>query len=131
MSNSKSPATLAARGALKTDQLERQVIAEASFQEAFTQAPIYAELSERCDCGSVNAQICVCSRGRAASVRCPMCGKHRAWVSHQTIAFISEIIKRFGRPTAPIKIRRSERTSKNSETDPECVPAATSVHDYQ
>jgi hypothetical protein len=123
MSNSKSPATLAARGALKTDQLGRQVIEEASFQEAFTQAAIYAELSERCDFGSVNAQMYTCVTGHTAFLRCAKCGMHRARLSHQTITFITEIINRFGRPTAPIKIRRGEADQKNSETaEPECAP---------
>jgi hypothetical protein len=99
MSDSKSPATLAARGALKTDQLGRQVIAEASFQKAFTQTPIYAELSERCDCGNVNALIYTCVTGHAAFLACAKCGMHRAWLSHQTITFITEITDRFGRPT--------------------------------
>jgi hypothetical protein len=129
MSQSKSPATLAARGALKTDQLGRQVIPEASFQKAFTQAPIYAELSERCDCGSVNAQIYTSGTGHSAFLRCAKCGMRRVRLSDQTISFISEIISRFGHLTAPIKIRPSERTSKYSETDPECAPAATPASD--
>jgi hypothetical protein len=70
------------------------------------------------------AVIGVASKPHLASLHCQACNAYRGRISRSTHSFITEIINKFGRPTAPVKIRRSKRTSKNSETDPECAPDA-------
>jgi hypothetical protein len=46
-------------------------------------------------------------------------------LSPETFNFISRILTRFGPLTAPITIRRGERISNNSGSDPERAPAAS------
>jgi hypothetical protein len=58
MTSAKSPGAVAALGASVSDQLGRQVIAEANRQERFTQAPIRATLvgSNRCAAEGLSAR---------------------------------------------------------------------------
>jgi hypothetical protein len=89
---------------------------------------LVVELSDLCRCGSALAVI-GSSEAHLPSLHCRACNAHRGRISRSTHSFITEIINEFGRPTAPIKIRRSERTSENSESDPECAPAASPASD--
>ena len=75
------------------------------------------ELPEPCKCGSSVAVIGV---GLHASLRCASCQATRGWLSPDTYSFITKISTRFGPLTAPITIRRGERISDNSGSDPEC-----------
>jgi len=46
------------------------------------------------------------------------CGRHLGWVSHETYAFLSATVRRFGRPTSPIQIRRRcDASSASSDVD--------------
>jgi hypothetical protein len=87
------------------------------------------ELANLCQCGSALAVIGPGPRTRVASLQCQTCEAHRGWISGLTHSFVSEIIVRFGRPTAPIKIGRSEQLIKNSDSRPECAPTASSAHE--
>lgn len=66
-----------------------------------------------CRCGGTTATINKGAGPHAASLRCAKCETHRGWLSHTSHRFILEIINKFGRPTAPITIRRSERRQPN------------------
>jgi hypothetical protein len=70
-------------------------------------------LPSQCRCGATNATIGAGAGPHAASLRCANCNAHRGWVAHATLSFIAEIVNLFGRPTAPITIRRSERRQPN------------------
>jgi hypothetical protein len=84
------------------------------------------QLPDTCSCGS-RASIIGAGRGRhSASLFCSRCGSYRGLVPLQIHAFLSEIVNKFGRPAAPIEIRRGEQTIRNSD-QPECAPTASSV----
>jgi hypothetical protein len=87
---------------------------------------LVVELVDRCKrCESIGAVIG--DKSHAHALHCQMCGADRGRLSRSTSAFLIEIIDRFGRPTTPIKIRRSGRTRDHSETNPECAPTASSA----
>ena len=68
---------------------------------------LVVDLQQPCKCGAYVAVI-GCGKGpHLASLRCEACDEHRGWLSQQTHSFISETIKRFGRPTDPIRVRRA------------------------
>jgi hypothetical protein len=45
------------------------------------------------------------TRVHAASLRCANCGRHCGWMPGRVITAISEVVKRFGRPTEPINLK--------------------------
>ena len=50
-------------------------------------------------------------RGRhRASIMC-VCGRHLGWMSTVTFNFISETVRRFGRPSEPISVNRKPPTT--------------------
>jgi hypothetical protein len=60
-----------------------------------------------CSCGS---HLVIAGQGRAmhkASLTCCLCGKHCGWMSHETRAFVSEVIRLHGRLDAPVLARKS------------------------
>jgi len=60
------------------------------------------QLADTCRCGAMVASIeAGCGPHH---LRCA-CGLHRGWVSGVTYKFLTETVKRFGRPTQPIQIR--------------------------
>jgi hypothetical protein len=40
-----------------------------------------------------------------ASLYCARCGRHCGWLSHEIAKFLTAVIARFGRPTAPVCVR--------------------------
>jgi hypothetical protein len=50
-----------------------------------------------------------------ASLRCITCRRHRGWMSLVSYTFLSEIAKKFGRPDAPIKVRRGNWQPDNEQ----------------
>jgi hypothetical protein len=55
--------------------------------------------------------ICVISAGKgphAGALHCVDCGQHRGWLSKPTAQWIESVIARFGAPTTPIIVRKSE-----------------------
>ena len=89
---------------------------------------LVVELPHRCRrCESIAAVISPNSKAHLAPLHCQQCDAHRGWLSRSTQAFVTEIVNRFGSPTAPIKIRCSEQAIENSETCPGCAPTASSV----
>src|SRR5262245_7695190 len=55
-------------------------------------------------CNGVAATIGTGRGPHSASLMCS-CGRHLGWMSAQTFDFITEIVRRFGRPTEPIQVR--------------------------
>jgi hypothetical protein len=63
-----------------------------------------AQLPDPCRCGSMLAAIEAGVGLHCAGLRCA-CGRHRGWVSGASHKFLTETVKRFGRPTKPVQIR--------------------------
>jgi hypothetical protein len=61
-------------------------------------------LADTCRCGATLASIEAGRGPHHAGLRCA-CGRHRGWISGVTHKFLTETVKRFGRPTQPIQIR--------------------------
>jgi hypothetical protein len=62
-------------------------------------------LSRGCKCGH---GFLVTGPGKGphqASLHCARCRRHCGWLSTEAAAFLTEIVTRFGRPTAPITVR--------------------------
>jgi hypothetical protein len=76
-------------------------------------------------CGVIVAFISAGSGPHCASLLCVSCRAFRGWVAHATYDFIIKIIDKFGRPIAPITIRRVERTINSGSRQPERAPAAS------
>jgi hypothetical protein len=83
-------------------------------------------LPDTCSCGSRASVISEGPGRHSASLFCSQCRSNRGLVPLQVHAFLIEIVNTFGRPAAPIEIRRSELTIQNSD-QPECAPTASSV----
>lgn len=62
-------------------------------------------LPKPCRCGSELAKIGPGKAMHAASLICCKCQKHRGWIAGVTRKFLTETVKKFGRPTEPITIR--------------------------
>jgi hypothetical protein len=55
--------------------------------------------------------VCVIGAGKgphAGELRCADCGQHRGWISKPTAQWIESVMARFGAPTTPIVVRKSE-----------------------
>lgn len=76
-------------------------------------------------CGVIIAFIGAGRGSHYASLRCVSCSAFRGWVAYATYDFIIKIINKFGRPIAPITIRRGERIINSGSRQPECTPAAS------
>jgi hypothetical protein len=83
-------------------------------------------LPDRCSCGSRVAIIGEGKERYGASLFCCRCEGHRGLLPVHVHGFLTQIAKCFERPTTPTEIRRSEQPIKNSDSDPECAPTATS-----
>ena len=71
---------------------------------------LVVRLPAACRCGSEVATIAAGAGPHAAALRCLRCERHCRWLSHQEHQFIAEIVAKFGRPIAPIAIRRGGGT---------------------
>jgi hypothetical protein len=66
------------------------------------------QLPDCCQCGSCDAVIGEGKGPHSASLFCSQCERHRGWMTNESHAFVSELIEKFGKPTAPIQIRRKK-----------------------
>lgn len=62
------------------------------------------QLPDLCHCGSTLAAIEAGVGPHRAGLRCA-CGRHRGWLATEAHKFLTEMVKRFGCPTEPIRIR--------------------------
>jgi hypothetical protein len=74
------------------------------------------DLQQQCRCGAYIAVIGPGKGPHLASLHCQACEKHRGWVSRESHRFISETIRLFGRPTAPIKVQRGDENRQGEAT---------------
>jgi hypothetical protein len=65
------------------------------------------QLSDACQCGSCNAVIGEGKGPHRAAFFCSRCERHRGWMANEAHAFIAEVVKKFGKPTKPIKVQRN------------------------
>jgi hypothetical protein len=66
---------------------------------------IEVHLPHHCPCGHDMLHIGPGRGPHRASLYCALCGRHCGWLSHETAKFLSAVIERFGRPTAPVCVR--------------------------
>jgi hypothetical protein len=69
------------------------------------------QLPDRCLCGSYDAVIGEGKGPHRASLFCNQCGKHHGWMANEAHVFVAEVVRKFGKPTTPIKILRN-RTNR-------------------
>jgi hypothetical protein len=72
-------------------------------------AGLAVRLPDVCRCGSDVAKIGSPVGPHLAELYCAHCERHRGWLPRVAHEFLAEVVNKFGRPTAPITIRRSER----------------------
>ena len=76
---------------------------------------LHVILPRLCHCGAITAVIGASVGPHYGSLRCPVCERHRGWVSSETYHFIINTIDSFGRPTEPITVTfRNSRTSADT-----------------
>src|SRR5262249_763850 len=64
---------------------------------------------------SPNVSTIGAGRGpHAGELICTDCGQHRGWLSKSTTHWIETVVMRFGAPTTPIVVRKSEEQAKCS-----------------
>jgi hypothetical protein len=68
-----------------------------------------AQLSDTCQCGSSDAVVGEGKGSRRASLFCRRCERHRGWMENEAHAFVAEVVKKFGKPTKPIRIQCKKR----------------------
>lgn len=72
-------------------------------------------LPQPCRCGEGRSVVGSYKGPHHASVACSRCGKHRAWLSGTTTAFLNAILDHFGRPTEPITVIMNSRSSADAQ----------------
>jgi hypothetical protein len=73
--------------------------------------PLYGlsvRLPDACRCRSYVAQIGAPVTPHLAELHCTSCSRHRGWLPREAHQFLTEVINKFGRPAAPITIRRGK-----------------------
>ena len=68
-------------------------------------------------CGSSTMRIAGPGVGpHAAALVCPHCHRNGGWLPKESAAFVTAIVTKFGRPTAPVIVRNPpvERTARNA-----------------
>jgi hypothetical protein len=75
-------------------------------------------------CGAVIALVGTGKGPHQAVLHCRGCSFHRGWVSHTSFDFLNTVVCKFGRPTAPILIRRGnyDETASSSDGGLEVAP---------
>ena len=63
------------------------------------------KLSDACQCGLRDAVIGEGKGAHRAAFFCSRCEGHRGWMANEAHSFIAKIVKKFGKPTKPIRIR--------------------------
>jgi hypothetical protein len=69
---------------------------------------LFVQLSDTCQCGSRDVAVGEGKGPHRASFFCSRCDRHRGWMSNEAHAFLTEVVKNFGKPTVPIRIRRKK-----------------------
>src|SRR6476660_6912051 len=72
------------------------------------------QLPDACRCGRDVARIGPPAGPHLAELRCARCERHRGWLPRAAHRFLVETVKQFGRPTAPIAIRRGRGETRAS-----------------
>jgi hypothetical protein len=67
---------------------------------------IQVQTKKPCSCGSLYALIAEGKNIHAASLRCEKCDAFREWVAHDVIMFSIACVELFGRPEAPVVLRK-------------------------
>jgi hypothetical protein len=71
-------------------------------------------LPEQCPRCNGHTAVVGARRGPHAAALLCLCGRHLGWMSHEAFSFLRETVRRFGRPTTPIQIRRTCGASSTS-----------------
>jgi hypothetical protein len=66
------------------------------------------QLSDKCRCGSSVAIIGEGKGPHRAALFCNRCEQHRGWMPNEAHAFLSEVVRIFGTPKTPIRVRRKQ-----------------------
>jgi hypothetical protein len=65
---------------------------------------IKVNLPRQCPCGHDMLHVGPGRGPHKASLQCARCGRHCGWLSHKAAKFLSEVIGRFGRPVASVRV---------------------------
>jgi hypothetical protein len=66
---------------------------------------IEVQLPRRCQCGHDILYVAANRSPHGASLYCAVCGRNCGWLSNEIANFLTCVIARFGRPTAPVCVR--------------------------
>ena len=66
---------------------------------------IEINLPRHCPCGHDMFRIGPGRGPHRASLQCSRCQRHCGWLSNTIAKFLSDVIARFGRPIAPVRVR--------------------------
>jgi hypothetical protein len=70
---------------------------------------IEVHLPRHCRCGHDLLRIGPGRGAHRASLRCARCGRHCGWLSSESANFLTAVVARFGRPSAPVCVRVPRR----------------------
>jgi len=70
---------------------------------------VEVHLPRHCRCGNNILHIGPGRGPHRASLHCPRCGRHCGWLSNEAAKFLTAVVARFGRPTAPVLVRVPRR----------------------
>jgi hypothetical protein len=84
--------------------MRNSTIATPEYGQADPILHLAVTLPDPCPCGKHDALICAGAGPHKASLRCQWCNHHRGWLSHTTHTFLTQLVKKFGRPIAPIAV---------------------------
>jgi len=62
-------------------------------------------LPRHCPCGHDLLHVGPGRGPHRASLQCARCGRHCGWLSHKAAKFLADVIGRFGKPIAPVRVR--------------------------
>jgi len=65
-------------------------------------------LPRQCQCGHDVVHVGPGRGPHRASLQCALCGRHCGWLSHKAAKFLADVIDRFGKPIAPVRVRVSQ-----------------------
>jgi hypothetical protein len=74
------------------------------FHNADPLVGIEINLPRHCQCGHEMLHVGPGGDPHRASLQCARCGRHCGWLSHKAAKFLSDVIGRFGKPVAPVRV---------------------------
>jgi hypothetical protein len=77
-----------------------------------------AQLSDTCQCGLHDAVIGEGKGPHRAAFFCSQCERHRGWMANEAHAFVTALIRKFGKPPRPIRIRRQKTKESKVNSTP-------------